>query len=120
MTDEFTAQEDPKAKTVGAAPSEAAKAEQGKIEPEIKPNSFSLRFGIGHISFEADNAVQIFAILSLVILTTLGVSVSFFAIFSANGAVWPEKAFTVIGAAISTVVGAIVGSAATVSKARRK
>ena len=63
MTDEFTAQEDPKAKTVGAAPSEAAKAEQGKIEPEIKPNSFSLRFGIGHISFEADNAVQIFAIL---------------------------------------------------------
>jgi hypothetical protein len=120
MTEEFTAEEDPTAKKVGDNPSAIATAERNKIEQDIRPNSFSLRFGIGHLSFEAENAVQIFAVLSLIILTVLGIVVSISAIWSPAGASWPEKAFTVIGAAISTVVGAIVGSAAALSKSKRK
>jgi hypothetical protein len=96
--------------------SEKARNEQAAFfqEPERKPNSIVIKlWKDGHLTFEPDSGVQIFAILALVLLSLTVVAVSAIGIWTSADATWPEKAMTSIGNAISAIVGAMVGSAVT-------
>lgn len=102
-------------------PSELAKKEQEKIEMALKPNSIVLKlWNGGHVSFEPESPVQIFAMLALITLSGTCMVVAIVGIFTPQEAMWPEKAFTVLGGAISAIVGAMVGSAATSVRQKRK
>jgi hypothetical protein len=101
--------------------SEDAKREQAVIEQPPKPNSIVIKLWNGsHVSFEPENSVQIFSILALGMLAVTCILIGFFGIFVNHQAAWPEKAFTVLGSAISAIVGAMVGSSAVASRSKRK
>jgi len=65
----------------------------------------------GYISFNPKDSVSIFAILALVLLVLSVVITTFVGIFAGDVS-WLNTIFTAIGHAITGVVGAIVGSAA--------
>ncbi len=120
MTEEVIFSIDDKAEA-SKGDSELAKKEQAQIEQAPKPNSIVIKlWGGSHVSFEPENSVQIFSILALGMLALTCVLIGFFGIFSHPQATWPEKAFTVLGSAISAIVGAMVGSSAVASRSKRK
>jgi len=66
----------------------------------------------GYISFNPEDSVSVFALLALILLVFGCVAVTFIGILLGDPA-WLEPLTTALGYAITGVVGAILGSAAT-------
>lgn len=69
----------------------------------------------GYISFNPKDSVSIFALLALVLLLIVGCVVTAIGIWVGNAS-WMDTLTTALGHAITGVVGAIVGSAASKDK----
>lgn len=109
----FTPEEPP-----SSAPSDLAKKELEAFgtSANIKPNSIIIPlWGTGHISFNPDGSVSIFAAISLLLLLIFAVLMALVGIW-AGEANWLNTIFTALGHAITGVVGAIVGSSVASSK----
>lgn len=111
---------DPVVEEPPKSPSKRAIDEERSLgAPIMKPNTIVLpMWRKGHVSFEPESGVQIFAILALVMVLLTMALLGLIGIFVDGAATWLDKAFTALGNVISAVVGAMVGSS--VSKTRRR
>ncbi|WP_394154425.1 hypothetical protein [Loktanella salsilacus] len=89
-------------------------AEQFGKKPEKNTVVIPLWKG-GYVSFNPNESVPIFALLALILLLGVVILLSFIGIWLTESS-WVESLATALGHAITGVVGAIVGSAATKSK----
>lgn len=102
-----------------------AQAEERALESaerEFPPNSVVMNFGrLGKIRWHAESGVPLFCFMSIVAFLIFGVVIGI--ISACNAAMsWPGDVFKFIGQAVLTLVGAVVGSAASsgaASRARR-
>lgn len=91
---------------------ERAKREQKFIESPPKPNTVMLKLWKGgHLTFNPETHVPIFAIVALVVLLVSALVIAIVGIWIPANAIWMDKLFTAIGYAITAIVGAIVGAA---------
>lgn len=79
---------------------------------KIKPNTFVLPLWKGgHVSFNPESSVSIFALISLFFLLVCLILVALVGAIVGNAS-WLDNIMTALGHAIAAVVGAIVGSSA--------
>lgn len=94
------------------APSPQAQHEEkvfGKQPP--KPNTVLIKlWGGGHVSFNPESSVPIFAVMALVLLL-ISVPIVVLVGLAGGDTTWMNSIMTAIGHAITAVIGAIVGSA---------
>ena len=104
----------------GEPPSVPSDKTQGEIasfgKGEPKSNTMYVQlWGKGYLSFNPDNSVSVFALISLVLLLVVLIIVSIVGAF-VDDPTWLEKLVTGLSLAISAVIGAIVGSASSRAK----
>ena len=94
----------------GSPSANAIKEEKSFDAPVPKPNTVRIPLGkTGHITFEPDSAVPIFAIVALMLLILIFLIVVIAALAFNSQAGWIEKAITGLISLMSTIVGAMVG-----------
>lgn len=89
------------------------------FDDPAEANTFKFNFGIIRGSYNPENSIAIFAIVGLVLLCLTLATIAIAAIWHPPVATWTEKAITVIGGAMSALIGAIVGSSANGRKSRK-
>ena len=91
----------------------SAKGEEAQLTlPEGPPNSITVNLGkVLQVRWHAESGVPLFCFLSVVLLLIFGCIVAICAAFAKNPT-WADDVFKFLGQAILTLVGAVVGSAA--------
>jgi|GEM_PF-6147845 len=94
-----------------AGSDELAKKEQKIFSSPIKPNTIIIPlWKSGHVSFNPDSSVHIFAVIALVIIMTGLVILSIIGPFLSASLKWLEIIMTAGGHAITAIVGALIGA----------
>jgi hypothetical protein len=98
--------------------SEISSKEERFFDETHRPNSFKFNFLVIKGSYDPENSIAIFAIVGLVLLCLTLTAIAVAAIWHPAVSTWTEKAITIIGGAMSALIGAIVGSSANGRKRR--
>jgi len=103
---------EPEAPPESSSPSDVTQKELSQFNKrEPKPNSALVPlWRNGHLTFNPENSVAIFALLTLIGLLTVLVIVSIVGAFVGDAA-WLDTIMGALGHGISLVIGAIVGGA---------
>lgn len=93
-----------------------AKAESDQLESrpiDLPPNSVSIKIGsFCQIHWRADSSVPVFCFVAIVILLVFGLLFALISTINPN-VTWAGDVFKLLGQAVLTLIGAVVGSAAT-------
>jgi len=96
-------------------PSLIAEAEESQLSrpAETPPNSVVLNLGsFCQVRWHAESGAPVFCFISIAALLLFGILVAVISAFNAQ-MTWPTEVFKFLGQALLTLVGAVVGSAAT-------
>lgn len=92
-------------------PTPIAERELAQFKGELKPNTAVIPlWKHGHISFNPESSVSVFALIALCLLLLTVLLQTFIGIWIAKDADWMTTMANALGHAITGVVGAIVGS----------
>jgi hypothetical protein len=102
---------EPAAEQPPEQPSPDAQREVEQFKHGVKPNTAVIPlWKNGHISFNPESSVSVFALIALCLLLLTVLIQTFIGIWVAHTADWMASLATALGHAITGVVGAIVGS----------
>ena len=99
-----------------------SKAEDEQLSKfnDSPPNLVSIRLGAWfHVKWHADTSAPIFCFIAIVILVLFGVVVSLASTISPNMP-WTTDFFKILGQALLTLVGAVVGASAAAGSGTRR
>ena len=115
--DEFMPIAPPPSKGGGTA---QAEAEQLESFPGAPPNSVTIQFGKAIcIRWHAETSIPVFCFVTIIMLIVFGVVLALIG-WAAPTASWIPDVFKIIGQAMLTLVGAVVGASATSAIRRRR
>ena len=88
-----------------------AKKEHEVFSFNIKPNTIIIPlWKRGHISFDPDSGIHIFAVIALILIMVSLIALSIVGYFYSTSLKWLEIIMTAGGHAITAIVGALIGA----------